>query len=943
MHIHLEKNLPHQDKAIEAILNFIESKPTNLKNMDIKMETGTGKTYCYTRLMFELNMLYKYNKFIIVVPNLAIKEGTKNFIRSEYSKQHFNELFPHKRIELCIINAGDFEGKNGKRKVFPAALKTFVEGTQVSKNIIYCLLVNAAMVTGKSMSRNNYDITLFDSISCPNEAIRHINPILIIDEPHRFNRDGTTYKALQSYEPKLTFRFGATFPEKKEGKGKKAKKVKDYENLVYDLNAVDSFNQNLVKGVEIEYPESSNPQTERYKLMNVTKEEAEFKQVNTDKRWIIKSGESLNTMNINFGGIEIECDSKSIYLSNDLEIGKGEEIIADVFNKSYQKLMLTQAIERHFEKERENFFRSGNVPKIKTLTLFFIDSVKSYRDDDKSTKGNGWLRRRFEYILEKKLHILISEYSNKTGQREKEYLDFLRASLKDINATNGGYFAEDNNLKGEEGIAKEVDDILRNKEKMLTFKDENGEWNTRRFLFSKWALKEGWDNPNIFVICKLRSSGSEISKLQEVGRGLRLPVDEYGNRLSNEQFYLNYIIDFSEREFAQKLELQVNIENGKLENGKITSDILQKLVEAKYAQSIAIAKAQLLLNGIIDVSDSVIKMDELTKILPDISVGKNKIRTKGIESNRIKLRKDNFDKIRDFWKEISKRYMLEFKDISNADMNLFLDKVFVKEKFVEMTYSTKKQQSSIVNGQMEMKDVSNPIWNVTNDYGIISFKDFVKNLHQATNLSVLEIIERTKNILIGDKNAKQKINVHSLGNLIKTFAEEFESMFATKYDYIPLSFSAETSVIKDQYAVDYNDFFEDDIKQGNIGNVKVDNINVPSNYLYDEIYVDSKIERDVVEVNDMNKILVFGKLPKRSIQVPTYTGGTTSPDFVYAIQDKDNKITKLKLLVETKSEDLRMSEQRAISAQKKFFDKLTNVEWELVKSKTEIVRILSQI
>ena len=175
--------------------------------------------------------------------------------------------------------------------------------------------------------------------------------------------------------------------------------------------------------------------------------------------------------------------------------------------------MLKQSILNHIETQKENFLR-GN--KIKTLSLYFIDSVRSYRDEGGES---GHLRIKFEDMLSDAFKKEIKSIGDTKDQRLKEYKSYLEASLEDITKTNGGYFSEDNS-SSEEDIQNEVDKILRDKEFLLNFHDEHGNWNTMRFIFSKWTLKEGWDNPNVFQIVKLRSSGSEISKLQEVGRGL---------------------------------------------------------------------------------------------------------------------------------------------------------------------------------------------------------------------------------------------------------------------------------------------------------------------------------------------------------------------------------------------------------------------------------------
>jgi len=204
---------------------------------------------------------------------------------------------------------------------------------------------------------------------------------------------------------------------------------------------------------------------------------------------------------------------------------------------SYQEQMMRLALERHFEIEKANF--CGRNFKIKTLALFFIDDIASYRETEDGKEP--YLLKAFERLLKERIEMEIS----KLTENEEEYKKYLEESLANISACHGGYFAQDNS-DSDEDIAREVDIILNEKKRLLSFKNPDGTYNTLRFLFSKWTLKEGWDNPNVFTIAKLRSSGSENSKLQEVGRGLRLPVDENGNRISNEEFQLNYIVDFTE-------------------------------------------------------------------------------------------------------------------------------------------------------------------------------------------------------------------------------------------------------------------------------------------------------------------------------------------------------------------------------------------------------------
>ena len=951
MQIQLEQ-LQHQEDALSSILNFMgeDALDTNssrkdfnyvfanpyirpdLKNIDIKMETGTGKTYVYTRMMFELNKRYGLNKFIIAVPSLAIKEGTKNFIKSEYAKRHFSKMFGGKKVILHLVNAGDFATKKGSRKQISGSVLEFCESTRSDVNSIHCLLINQAMIISSSMSNNDYDTSVIGGVSCPNDAIKLTRPIVIIDEPHRFQREGRYYtKMMEAYAPQMVVRFGATFPEKKA----RGLTEKDYINKVYDLGAVDAFNQDLVKGISVEYSSVGDDaqSSEKIKLVRANSKEAEFLRMNDKKTFTLREGASLSELYGDLAGIDLEkCTNKSVFLSNGHELEVNGLLDANVCSQNYQELMMKQAIDAHFEHEQENFLLENNAPKIKTLSLYFIDSIRSYRGEKGS--GSGWLRKAFEKMLTEKMEELIKVYENSEDKREKEYCDFLKASLLDIHGTNGGYFAEDSNAKkSEDKIAEEVDDILRNKEKLLQFKNKDGSWNVRRFLFSKWTLKEGWDNPNVFVICKMRTSGSENSKLQEVGRGLRLPVDESGRRLSGEKFWLTYIVDYSEKDFAEKIKKEANSDSGVDEGEKITDEILERLVVIGYGENKAKAKGKLALDDIIDENDIVINLAKLQELLPETKVKKGKIRVRGEGKPMLKLRKKNFNKILDLWQNVSKRYMLEFEKLDKKELQKIVDASFASENFVVESVRFSRTRLNADEDGLYTERAAGEVVDLDVSFGLIEFKDFVKRLHKETSLDIGLIVSGINDAIGGNKDRDKLLNHSSLMNIVNSFRSEFEKVFSQKYDYSSLDFSATTSLYQ-------NGGFVNEIAQGDIGKNEV-NIKTPDNYLYDKVFVDSPLEEELASVNS-KKVLVFGKLPRRSIKVPTYTGGTSSPDFVYAIKGKDGTSAKLRILVEAKSTNMRGSDKVAVEAQKKVLGQMKDVEWEMVTSKSEIEKVLER-
>ena len=923
------EQLPHQSDAIKAIMDAMNGCRDNVQdndnpyanhniniqqNIDVKMETATGKTYVYTRMMYEMFKQYGLNKFIIFVPSLAIKEGTKAFITHKDTKQHFSGLYENIHIDLDMINAGDFNTKKG-RKTIPAALMDFLEGTRNDSKTIKCLLLNDDMLISKSMTRDDYDQTLINSYSCPIDSIKAVKPVVIIDEPHRFAKTTKAWQAIQGLEPQLIVRFGATFPKITVGSGRNKVEKDDFEDLVYDLNAVNAFNNGLVKGINVIFPEINQAQAARkYRVTSVTNRSLTLTE--SGNRYEMAIGDALPS---EFeGGITFDGNKM---LSTGLELSDGMILIPSLFSSSYQELLIKQAIESHFKKERENWFRENcgmNPAKIKTLTLFFIDNIASYRNED------GWLKQTFERLLRAKLRELIGLEKN------QEYKDFLEQSLANIAETHGGYFAEDRATAKDDGIQAEVNDILRNRDKLTSFKDEKGNWVLRRFLFSKWTLREGWDNTNVFTIAKLRTSGSESSKIQEVGRGLRLPVDENHKRISTQEFRLDFLIDWSEKDFADKLINEINSDGGIVQNMKININILEALVANGYADSVDRAKGGLLFAGVINASDDIVDVDGLIKLLPDnYSLRKGVVTVNSEKKPVVKLRKENWEKLKDVWQEVTKRYMVVYDKISDEDLNSILKHALL-ESFTPSegqitTYSLESQDGKIVS-KATTKHISTPLIR-------LSYGKFMRRLSERTLIPV-NTWHKAMCELYGCGMVPDRINDGSLDNVLKRFHEKFLSTFMQKFNYQSLDFSANTTLIKDGN-------FVDEITQGLVGTHEATDLMVEPNYLYDKKVYDTSIEREVLKLTPDNKVNVFGKLPRKCIKIPTYVGGTTSPDFVYAVTNGNN--IKLTLFVETKSDNLRDTDIIALNAQEKLFDKIENVKWKKVTRASEVTTEIQKL
>ena len=947
--------LEHQSAALEQILKNMPplnlSASENLYSnpllefagdekhfIDIKMETGTGKTYVYTRTMYELHRQLGMNKFIIVVPSIPIKEGTKNFILSSYAKKHFARIYQNVRLELYTINSGDFSTKKSKRKMIPPAIVQFCEASRADKNTIHCLLIcDKGYLDSNTYSlfKDDYDQTLYGGYNSPIEGIKSTKPIVIIDEPHRFKRNGKTYgNIISGIDPQIIIRFGATFPVISTGRGKNKIEQVDYYRGVpqYDLNAVKAFNQDLVKGVSIEFPNVDDCKKNKYKVKKVTDKLLVLKQGN--KEWEIEINEDLSKVNNGFDG-DVRYDGNK-RLTNGLELHEGMDII-DVSDISYQELLIQQAIDAHFEKEIANFNRNGY--KIKTISLFFIDSISSYRDDD------GWLKNIFEKKLADKLIDLLKEYT--TG----EYHQYLQASIKNIKLCHGGYFAKDRKDGSDwgendpTGTKEEVADVLH-KERTLKFKKENGDWNLRRFFFSKWTLREGWDNPNVFNICKLRSSGSENSKIQEVGRGLRLPVDEVGNRIVQD-WKLNFIVGWDEKDFAAKLVSEINSQAAlKINQVKLTDDVIELICKETNQERKTLLEA-LYRENIIDIDKNFEEggYNKLINIYPVIvqnQLKPNKI-TKNKKSKKIKLRQENWEKIKDLWKVISKRYMICLSRLSDKDIELILNPILVDALVANDSISTtvmdvsKTESADSVALRTGVKAVKN-----ISGYGRIQYPEFVKRISLNTSLPIhlihkllwQRLCELSKTGL-QNSEINAMLNTESLRNICQHWKTSFIQTFATKYEYNSLNYNINTSVLKDGN-------FVTEIEQGLLGCYIANDLQEDTRNLYDyPIAFDSQIEYKIEQIIPPSQIFIFGKLPKCSIKVPTYVGGSTTPDFIFVTKgDSQEKVT---LLVETKADDIRESERTVIESQQRKFSNLANIRWELITEPAQILSILKSL
>lgn len=957
MELILQQGLPHQQRAIDAIcavfdgvsctspVQFYENPHIpleNLKiasniraiqsdipaqyrrnnpigdclNLDIKMETGTGKTYVYTKTMYELHKRYGFNKFIIAVPSLAIKAGTAQFLQDGYARRHFSDGCGYDvDMEVGVLDAP--KAKKKGRLYFPSVVSDFVKGSCQNKKKIYVLLVNMQLLAVRAngmLSRDDYGYGA-EGFYRPFDALRATKPIVLIDEPHRFSRDQKSYKIItDEIKPQCVIRFGATFPETTTGRGANKITVKDYQNLLYDLNACASFNQGLIKGVAKEHFNPPSARAEKVKILRVTSKTSvtmQYKKQNEEaKTFSLHPDDSLSIITEAFEGVTVkEIDATSVTFSNGVTKTAGEELDVDIYMTSYQEEMIRLALQRHFETERENFNRTF---KIKTLALFFIDDITSYRANDEGKKP--YVLEAFERLLKETIEKTIAVLD----EHESIYREYLEASLADISACHAGYFAQDNN-DSDEKIAEEVDTILHGKKKLLAFKNPDGSHNTLRFLFSKWTLKEGWDNPNVFTIAKLRSSGSEISKLQEVGRGLRLPVDENGNRIATEEFTLNYIVDFTEADFATQLVSQINGEIPQA--ATISEEDLQRVAKKLGLDPDDLydglrAKKYIDRRYNINLETREQFLDEYPDFVAGLAVGKIKDRNKA-ESKPIKIRKGVFNEIKELWEKINQRYLLYY----DVELNDTLDTAIlgILEKpdiFNGVVLSSERDIVRSDGSHMSTEAGVGVQYTISRP---IAYNVFLKRIMHATNIPIAvmhkamcEYVKKHGNI------NSDYINESTVAVFCKEFYDWKIAHLQGHFHY------KKSSNATRETALTYADGTpRDEIAQGRIGTKIV--AGTPSDkYLYDTYAYDSPLERQNI-TSDIESVTVYGKIPRSSIAIPTITGGTYSPDFMYVVTRTSGE-KELNVIVETKDvenkTELRGTEEAKIKCAELFFSML---------------------
>ncbi|MGL2898331.1 DEAD/DEAH box helicase family protein [Helicobacter pylori] len=909
------KNLRSEPKITQGSVGIEKSL-----NCDILMETGTGKTFCFLECVYALHKNYHLSKFIVLVPSNAIKLGvlksieiTREFFKSEYSNTH---LESYENAERFIL------ASNHKCCVLVMTFSAFNK----EKNTI-----------NQSCLENT---NLFNGAKSYMQALASIRPIVIMDEPHRFLGDKTK-KYLEQLNALITIRFGATFKD-------------DYHNLIYALDSKKAFDNGLVKSISVASVGESDEYFLELKETNKKQNEATINYTNLENKTQsvkVKTHDNLGALT-RISALEdyiVENIAK-----NEVRFLNGVNLLLDQKEpfshllEGEQEVMLKEAIKSHFERE-EGLFKKG----IKALCMVFISGVNSYLSENEKPAKLALL---FEKLYQQKLEEVLKK------PLDENYRAYLERTKDAIYKVHGGYFAKS---KKEGDEAKAIELILKEKEKLLSFDSD------LRFIFSQWALQEGWDNPNVMTICKLAPSGSNITKLQQIGRGLRLAVNDKGERITKEHADFDFVnelvvivpqvegdfVGAIQQEISEHSLIKQSFSAEELEKSGVVKKgyygvLFETLEGLGFGEKTGDENFKLTLNQNEFLKkepelerlkdETYLDFEKLKDFLKDRLVGNPRVRNKNErKSEKIKINKENFKKFEILWAGLNHQARIAYAMDSESLIDEIVKKINfsfnVSSKIVSVTMH-KKVEAMGNNATTKTFDRESAcVW---------SLHEFISALSNKVKLSfksvakVLEKIDENKFDLI-KKNEQE-----GLRRLEELFLEIIYQNIKDK-----ISYQMRETTIKNRK----NDAFYDEkgeireFLDGSLGADKyeIKNSSVREKCLYENfMQVDSEIEKDTIEESNDTKIIVFGKLPR--VKIPVGLNQTYSPDFGYVVENNDKKVL---LVVETKGieheNELRDEEKRKISTAKKFFEALkkqgVNIEYKTKMGKDQLSALINEV
>ncbi|MDM1544497.1 DEAD/DEAH box helicase family protein [Ignatzschineria indica] len=939
------QNLKISDKLI--------STPQARVNLDVEMETGTGKTYVYIRTIFELNKRYGWNKFIIMVPSIAIREGIyKSF---QMTKEHFLEEY-QKQARFFIYNSSQLN-----------EVESFSTNAGINVMIINIQAFN-------SRGRDNRRIyEVLDSFQSrrPIDVIKANNPILILDEPQKMEGK-RTMEALEEFEAPIILRYSATH--------------KTLNNLVHRLDAVDAYNQKLVKRISVRgitlnthegthgylYLEgidlsSKKPPVARL-LMEVKSSGGKISRLIRK----VEKGDNLYPLSGEMEqykegylvtDIEVTPDYQRIAFENGVELKIGEAI-GDVSEEDMRRIQIRETIRAHFEKE-QLLFKKG----IKALSLFFIDEVAKYRDYDvEDTKGL------YARMFEEEYKSIRDQYLSELPLTEEEEAYHRYLENAKVESVHKGYFSVDkqNRLvdpkgKGESNDANDYDLILKDKERLLSFEEPT------RFIFSHSALREGWDNPNVFTLCTLKHSDNTISRRQEIGRGLRIAVNQKGERQDDPATVhdiniLDVIANESYEDFATNLQKElleelkdrpkkasVSFFKGKviqdsegqetLITEDLAEDIMGYLREHQYIhladrtisehyqearKSGTLAPMEGVLAGkeepVAQLIDMILDPNMTHKLLEDATKSRQ---------NRVKQHNLQRKEFLELWKRINRKAIYQV----NIDTeSLISNSITAIDKELRVRKLEYVIQRGMQNAEISDTDIAN--------------RQLIQSGKTRRESYQHEFSSSVKYDLLGKIAENTYLTRKTIAEILTRIAA---TVFA-QFEQNPEDFITQASrIINNQKAriiinqVTYNPIEESyETTLFTDAQVKIDpySANGPlEKHVLEYAVTDSKIERDFIQQLENNdEVVVYAKLPN-GFKIPTPVGDY-NPD--WAITFKEGNVKHIYFVAETKGSistmEFRDVEKAKMECARRFFNSINpgddSIKYDVVSNYEQLLAIV---
>jgi len=886
------------------------------KNIDIMMETGTGKTFTFIKTIFELSKHFGYKKFIVLIPTVPIREGTKTNL--EDTKDYFKSFYANekeKEIETFVYEGGNI-----------SAVRQFIGTSHLSVLVMTpSSFSHKDNILNRPLEKDINTPELFVNNQEPPksylECLKRLNPIVIMDEPHRF--EGNAFKTYFDGFENYFLRFGATFPKKKDSLV--------LSNVAYVLDSISSFRQSLVKKIVV-YTQDVVENTDT--LIGIEKIGTVNKAIVSTLTNGIIARRELGVGSV-FNGKSIKKINKDAIVLADDTIEKVDYSLSD----ESLRAMIKETIKIHFEKEK-GLFEQG----IKALTLFFMES------DTSLFRGNNpKIKNIFEEEYKKQYNDIVSKLD-----QSSEYYKFLQNDFDSDNTlqVHKGYFSGDKG-NADEKVKAGVDEILKDKKKLLSFESPT------RFIFSIWALQEGWDNPNVFTICKLSNQGSEISKLQQIGRGLRICVNQnlQRNTLKNlnddqEAFWkinnLDVVVSSKEHGFVEAIQNEI-LSNSFLIAETFTEQELIKTLKEKsgfdddtvvtLVDDILKEKKMIVRKAIVDGQKIYEKSPEFSAILKEQNLPEEQVKAieslfatdtntyvqkaeKKKEKKKVFIKPTHLQEFQNLWNTINKNAFYVLETLSPEQESQLIQNIKAQIESVnieEILLQTIRAELN-VNKIGEQGAISEKLTDTVSYKSKVDYLELVRTLSNNTKTPISFMVKvfnalsddfKTKMLCNNPEQAQREISEIINKNLI--------AMLKANIKYDGINGTGLPNVFKTEKGKTYLD-------TGSVGKFQKEisnDFSLKTKWVFEEVIeYDSDFELEIVEKDpDMESIEIFGKLPRLKIKTPL---GDYNPDFCYAIKSTEGN--KIFLVVEAKgyksSTAIPVDEKGKIDFAKKYFEAL---------------------